>query len=762
MQIPITMKKSISILLALVCLSASAFSQTQQGYIKTKGRSSNGKIIEGQRLAGATIQIKDRTAVLSNANGAFSFPTPDKQYALQQVQKQGYVLMDPDILSRTYTYSKNPLVIVLEDADQRRSDQRELSRTLRSSTYAELEQRKKEIEELKEQNRITEERYQELKSKWENDYDGNEDLIKDLVERFIKIDFDELDEFDRKFNNYLLAGQIRQADSMLHALGNVDEEISQLSQVHEQNAKTRAALEKREAAEAQKRQQLADRLYKHFLTKHAVHQNDSALLYLIKRINLDTTNADWLIDAGDFACNNLAYYDSAMHLYMRALRHSAPQTYFWNMASNNLGYVYDLLGNFEKAEQYYKLGYNGWKQLGGEEHPEVATCLLNIGGLDVSRGDFTSAQEKMQKALDIYIKTLGANSEKAAFAYNNLAYINFYLGNYDYALLTFRKALSILESVNGELNYSVASTFNNIGNLHENLGNFDSASAYYQRSLNIFQTIYGKNHPNIGGSYNNIGSLYRRTGKPREALEYHRKALKIYNEIYGTEHPEIATCYHNMGSDFKGLAVYDSSLFYATKALQIDLKYYGEVHSKTASSYGNIGTLYTNMGEYRKALSYLLRENAILLQTTGESSYEISGNYNNISNVYLYLEEYDSALVYTNKALAIWSQLLGEDHPNIAVALNNLAEIHNAKGNYTKALEELQKALTIEISTYGEQHPNVAGTYHNLGCTYRNLGQTDKAMEYLQKALAIKKQVNGEDHPTTKETQAAIDTLTKK
>ena len=756
------MKKSISILLALVCLSASAFSQTQQGYIKTKGRSSNGKIIEGQRLAGATIQIKGRTAVLSNANGAFSFPTPDKQYALQQVQKQGYVLMDPDILSRTYTYSKNPLVIVLEDADQRRSDQRELSRTLRSSTYAELEQRKKEIEELKEQNRITEERYQELKSKWENDYDGNEDLIKDLVERFIKIDFDELDEFDRKFNNYLLAGQIRQADSMLHALGNVDEEISQLSQVHEQNAKTRAALEKREAAEAQKRQQLADRLYKHFLTKHAVHQNDSALLYLIKRINLDTTNADWLIDAGDFASNYLAEYDSALHLYMRAQRHAAPQTYFWNMASNNIGYVYDMVGDIENAEKYYNLGYNGWKQLGGEENSEVATSLLNIGCLDLIRGDIAAAQEKMQKALDITIKTLGENSEKTAYAYNNLATINSYIGNYDYSLLLFRKALSILRTIHGEQDGSVASTLNNIGNLNENLGNFDSASAYYQQSLHIFQTIYGKNHPNIGGSYNNIGSLYNKRGMPREALEYHRKALKIYKEIYGNEHPEIGTCYNNMGSDFKALAIYDSSLFYANKALQMDLKFHGEIHSTTASSYGNIGTLYTRMGEYRKALSYLLRENAILLQTTGESSYEIAGNYNNICNAYLNLEEYDSALVYTNKSLAIWSQLFGENHPYIAVALNNLAEIHNAKGNYAKALEELQKALAIELSAYGEQHPNVASTYHNLGCTYRNLGQTDKALEYLQKALAIYKQVNGDDHPTTQKTQAAIDTITKK
>ena len=83
------MKKLLLILSALtLCLWASA--QTQQGYVKTKGRMVNGKLVPGQGLKGATIAVKGRTTVLvNNDEGAFSFPAPDGQYYLDSVKKNG-------------------------------------------------------------------------------------------------------------------------------------------------------------------------------------------------------------------------------------------------------------------------------------------------------------------------------------------------------------------------------------------------------------------------------------------------------------------------------------------------------------------------------------------------------------------------------------------------------------------------------------------------------------------------------------------------
>ena len=112
----------------------SGYAQTQQGYVKTKGRlNSNGSVIAGTRLSGTTITVKGGNAVTSGSNGTFSLTIPNNNYYLQSVQKQGYVLTNPDVLAKQYAYSKNPLVLVLETPSQQADDQ--LAAEKKNPTY---------------------------------------------------------------------------------------------------------------------------------------------------------------------------------------------------------------------------------------------------------------------------------------------------------------------------------------------------------------------------------------------------------------------------------------------------------------------------------------------------------------------------------------------------------------------------------------------------------------------------------------------------
>ena len=116
------MKRFLWLLLSL-SLSLYAVSQTQQGYVKTKGRKgSNGNVVPGKRIVGATVQVKGRNAVITQANGVFSFPIPANRFYIQSVKKQGYVLTDPEMLTKQYVFSSNPLILVLETAEQQTDD----------------------------------------------------------------------------------------------------------------------------------------------------------------------------------------------------------------------------------------------------------------------------------------------------------------------------------------------------------------------------------------------------------------------------------------------------------------------------------------------------------------------------------------------------------------------------------------------------------------------------------------------------------------
>ena len=133
------------LLIAIVnCLAL--MGQTQHGYVKTKGRlANNGAVIAGTRLSGATVSVKGGNAVLSGNNGTFSLSVPNNNYFLQSVQKDGYVLTDPEVLSKQYSYSKNPLVLVLETPDQQTDDKLAAERKIRRTLQRQLQDKEEEI-----------------------------------------------------------------------------------------------------------------------------------------------------------------------------------------------------------------------------------------------------------------------------------------------------------------------------------------------------------------------------------------------------------------------------------------------------------------------------------------------------------------------------------------------------------------------------------------------------------------------------------------
>ena len=108
------MKRFLLFLCLIVTVSVS-FSQTQQGYVKTRGRlAANGTAIPGTRLSGATITFKGNRTVTSSTNGVFTFAVPSKTFCITHVQKNGYQLYDNDLLGRDHKFSANDLLVVMD------------------------------------------------------------------------------------------------------------------------------------------------------------------------------------------------------------------------------------------------------------------------------------------------------------------------------------------------------------------------------------------------------------------------------------------------------------------------------------------------------------------------------------------------------------------------------------------------------------------------------------------------------------------------
>ena len=655
-----------------VCLlmSLASFAQTQQGYVKTKGRMVRGQLVPGKGIQNAVVALHGRSTVLSQSNGSFSFSMPAQTFKLDSVSKKGFQLVDADALTKPYKYSTNPIYLVMDTPEQQQADLLAKERKLRRDLQQRLQEREDEVEELnvslEEKNRLLEEINKER--------DENEKIIKELSKYYATLDYDQLDDFQRTVTDLLENGQLERADSLLRSRGDMRSRVREIIREKEAEAKEEAELQQRQqdlAASKQGTQMKVEvagadcyNFYQRFLQ---VHQNDSAAHYLELRAQIDTTNLKWQSEAGQFIREYLADYPRAMSYFQRVLSLSSQrdgaESEWAAQAYHDMGSVFDIQGDYPQSLEYYGKALEMRKKVLGEEHLDVAQTYNNIGVVYSKQGKYSTASEYFNKALAIREKLCETENQMVAASCHNLGNVSSRLGDYAKALEYLGKALAIREKLFGTEHPDIALSYNSIGGVYSHLGDDSKALEYLVKALAINEKVYGEKHPVVAASYNNVGYIYSRRNDCLKALEYYDKALAIRKKLFGTEHPDVAMSYNNIGIIYHKQEDFQKAREYYEQARAIWEKAYGEEHPSVAKSYNNIGTSYDRQGDYSKALE----------------CYE--------------------------KALTIYEKVYGKEHPEVASSFSNIGGVYYDRGDYPKALDYLGKALTIYEKTLGPQHP---------------------------------------------------------
>lgn len=326
----LVVKRFVALTAAVLIAAFATAQSTQSGYVKTKGRmDSTGRIIPGTRIGGAAVQLAGGHSTVADANGNFTLTVPDGKFYLLNVQKQGYVLTDPDVLRKQYFCSDNPLVITMETPQQLLRDQLEAQRKIERTLREQLSERQRELDSLHTLQRITEEEYyQKLQQLY--DERASENLVKEMSRRYAAIDFDLVDSFQQQLSVHILNGELDKADSMLNSRGNIMEDIASLDSLRKANAKeaTRIndsyhTLDSSIAYERWQQRHLAQLCDDKVETFQQLGQPDSVAYYLQAKAAIDTDNVDWQLAAGRFLSEQLQSYEKALPYYHRALRRTA-------------------------------------------------------------------------------------------------------------------------------------------------------------------------------------------------------------------------------------------------------------------------------------------------------------------------------------------------------------------------------------------------------------------------------------------------------
>ncbi|ETO35233.1 TPR repeat-containing protein, partial [Reticulomyxa filosa] len=138
-------------------------------------------------------------------------------------------------------------------------------------------------------------------------------------------------------------------------------------------------------------------------------------------------------------------------------------------------------------------------------HPDVAASLNNIGVVYDSLGDYSQALKYYEESLKMKQELYPGNHPSLADSLNNIGTVYNSLGDYSQALKYHEESLKMKQELYPGNHPSLADSLNNIGAVYDSLGDYNQALKYHEESLKMKQELYLGNHPSLADSLNNIG-----------------------------------------------------------------------------------------------------------------------------------------------------------------------------------------------------------------------------------------------------------------
>jgi tetratricopeptide (TPR) repeat protein len=259
--------------------------------------------------------------------------------------------------------------------------------------------------------------------------------------------------------------------------------------------------------------------------------------------SLALANDDWkTIMTQAVALETAGRYEEAKAAAKKALALAGENSMEMAASLNNLGSIHDSLGDYRKAEHYYRRAIVIWERIGNLDG--LVRPLNNLATLYIATGEYARAEEMARESLRVRLERLGPDHPDVARSLNNLGSLEQSRRRYKEAEELYGKALDIFKRQPRPDNADIAQVLNNIGVLK--LGRGLDAVATLEEACAKLQLARGPGHPAMVKALSNLGAAYAGAGRLAEAERTVRRGLEIGEARLPAGHPdmgEILTTY---------------------------------------------------------------------------------------------------------------------------------------------------------------------------------------------------------------------------
>lgn len=686
--------KHLYIFILLTILGIQGYAQTQQGFVKIPTRrNADGSWRKGKYVQGATIEIqfvnKDKQSYVSGNDGHFSFSVSSPHFFVSSVtaKKGTFTFADADFSKNQWSYSKNPLEILVDDPDVLAKAREEGISKERTKLRKQIRAKEDEIENLKATNVVSQEQYNRMLDSLDQYRKSSEEIVRQIAEVFVTTDYDNLSDFNRELLIYIEDGDFNHIDSLLKTQGSCDQIYSEIKNEEAAIRKTEEDIENAKAYIATKKENFAQRLYYEYLALLEYPMKQDSALHLLKmRADLDTTKIEAILDYFYIANFQEKYQECLKYGMIISRYYNSVYTFDskvvlrWNII------IADILWRLEDYAKSEELYLSIIKTCKGSSDTENLEILIDA--LDGLKWVYSATGNEI-KCIEYYYQSV-INSERLweklkkheTYAYekkdpSNIRYyfrhlydINKYSGSESFYLLL----LEYIEKLSKKFSHN-----------HE-----------YLNDLAWAQT--------------NLGIYYKESQRS-ECVKYLLKALKNYNKYNNIEYKKDGHYNFVAENELK-------------KILTVLAKYYKEIN------------------DLNKAEKYYLQILDVLHSEVG-----IADTKGEIGDFYLETEEYTKSINYNMEYLSSyiegWPIKRIKPLLEISLAYSNLHENDKSNDYFGKAIEQYNDVVNRFSFKYKRE--NIAPTFYNVGVGYWDLSEYRKGKECFSIAMSQYELLSKED-----------------
>jgi PAS domain S-box-containing protein len=316
-------------------------------------------------------------------------------------------------------------------------------------------------------------------------------------------------------------------------------------------------------------------------------------------------------------------YERALTLSNEALILSTElnENYYEALSYTNLGIINDFSTNFYIALSNFNAALIIFDDL--EKTGDFIDCLTQIGGVQISLGNYSDALEYNFRAL----KLAEEENDKLRIAKNNknIGMIYDLKQQYDKALEYFFLSLKLFEQLDEKI--ELAKTLINISICYNNLKKYEESGDYSNQALAILKT---HDYPLLKAyCFRQLGTISKEQKKYKQALDFFFDAYSIFKKTHYKL--GIIQSLHSIGQIYLHANDTSSATEYFIRSFELarQLKLNNEI--KDAAN--DLAEIYIASDNFRKAYEYRTIYSEIIEiiynEGTTRQSAEIAAKYEN-------------------------------------------------------------------------------------------------------------------------------------